>query len=65
MFFELFAIGSGMFAAFAGYGFGLEIAMDWLWGWHHDYMKKLKPITDAYSQFKQQHPDPNEKEGVS
>ena len=65
MFFELFAVGLGVIAAFAGYYFGLEIALDWLWCWHLDYMKKLKPITDAYTQFKEQHPETETKEGVS
>lgn len=65
MFLEIFAILLGLSAAYAGHRFGLEFAMDWLWGWHLDYIKKLKPVTDAYRQFKQQHPEPEQKEGVS
>ena len=65
MFFEIFAIGVGVIAAFAGHYFGLEIALDWLSGWHLDYVKQLEPITDAYTQFKQQHPETETKEGVS
>jgi hypothetical protein len=62
MFFEIFAVVLGIMAALAGHQFGLEMASDWLYCWHLDYMKKLKPITDAYSQFNQQHPET--KEGV-
>ena len=65
MFFEFFAIGAGGMAAFAGYYFGLEIAMDWLYCWHLDYVKQLKPITDAYKRFKQLHSDTETKEGGS
>ena len=65
MYLQSIAIVVGMMAAFVGHYVGAEIALDWLYGWHLDYVKKLKPITDAYRRFKQRHEETETKEGVS
>ena len=65
MYLESIAIVVGMTAAFAGHYVGAEIALSCLYEWHLDYVKKLKPITDAYRRFKQRHEETETNEGVS
>ncbi len=65
MYLECFALSISLMAAFAGHCMGAEIASELLWDWHEGYVKKLKPITDAYRRFKQRQSETETKEGVS